>query len=72
MAAYRYMIGEEPDGPLVSMDLREFVGSIAARTPSPGGGTVAALTCTMVLIYSVFLLLRLRVSVDDVTLFYFL
>ena len=55
MAAFRYMIGEEPDGPLVSMDLREFVGSIAARTPSPGGGTVAALTCTMVLIYSVFL-----------------
>ena len=42
------MVGDEPDGPLVSMDVREFVMAIGARSASPGGGTVAALTSTLV------------------------
>ena len=42
------MVGEDPDGPLVQMDIREFIMAIGARSASPGGGTVAALTSTLV------------------------
>ena len=47
-SACRYMVGEDPDGPLVQMDIREFIMAIGARSASPGGGTVAALTSTLV------------------------
>ena len=42
------MIAEDKEGPLVSMDLKDFVYTVGARTPSPGGGSVAALTASMV------------------------
>ena len=44
----RYMVGEARDGPLMSMSLRDFVLNVGARSPSPGGGSVAALSATMV------------------------
>jgi len=42
-----YMIAEEPAGPLASMDVRDFVFTVGARSPSPGGGSVSALVATM-------------------------
>lgn len=44
----RYMVGEKEDGPLVSMDLRDFVMTVGARSPSPGGGSVSALIAALV------------------------
>jgi glutamate formiminotransferase/formiminotetrahydrofolate cyclodeaminase len=38
-----YMVGERQDGPLASGSLRAFVEAVGARTPTPGGGSVAAL-----------------------------
>ena len=45
---FRYMIQEDRDGPLISMGVKEFVMTVGARSPSPGGGSVAALTATLV------------------------
>ena len=42
------MTGDEPAGPLATMDLRDFVYTVGARSPSPGGGSVSALVATMV------------------------
>lgn len=42
-----YMITEESTGPLASMDVRDFVFTVGARSPSPGGGSVSALVATM-------------------------
>ena len=47
------MVGEERDGPLMSMSLRDFVLNVGARSPSPGGGSVAALSATMVTIQQI-------------------
>ena len=44
----RYMVETEKDGPLLSMDLKEFILTVGARSPAPGGGSVAALTATLV------------------------
>ena len=44
----RYMISEERYGPLVSMEVKDFVMTVGARSPSPGGGSVSALVATMV------------------------
>ena len=44
----RYMVSEERDGPLMLMDMRDFVLSVGARSASPGGGSVAAFTAPMV------------------------
>lgn len=44
----RYMITEERYGPLASMEVKDFVMTVGARSPSPGGGSVAALVATMV------------------------
>ena len=38
-----YMIEGREEGPLVRQRVRDFVGSVGARTPTPGGGSVAAL-----------------------------
>ena len=39
-----FMVPEtEADGPLVSMDLREFALTVGSRTPTPGGAAVASL-----------------------------
>lgn len=37
-----YMIEEEPNEPLASSTVREFIQKIAARTPAPGGGSASA------------------------------
>lgn len=42
-----YMVESERDGPLLSMDVKEFILTVGARSPTPGGGSVAALTATM-------------------------
>ena len=44
----RYMIDKEHDGPLVSMDVKEFILTVGARSPTPGGGSVAAVTAALV------------------------
>jgi len=42
------MVDKEKDGPLVSMTVKDFILTVGARSPTPGGGSVAALTATMV------------------------
>jgi len=42
------MVDKDRDGPLVSMDLKDFILTVGARSPTPGGGSVAALTATLV------------------------
>ena len=42
------MITEERYGPLATMELKDFIMTVGARSPSPGGGSVAALVATMV------------------------
>lgn len=42
------MIDKEKDGPLLSMDVKDFILTVGARSPTPGGGSVAALTATLV------------------------
>lgn len=42
-----YMINGEQDGPLAGMTVRQFVDSVAARSSTPGGGSVAALMATL-------------------------
>ena len=42
------MIAEEKYGPLAQMEIKDFVFTVGARSPSPGGGSVAALTASMV------------------------
>jgi len=42
------MVDKERDGPLVSMDLKDFILTVGARSPTPGGGSVAALTASLV------------------------
>jgi len=49
--AVRYMVDKERDGPLVSMDLKDFILTVGARSPTPGGGSVAALTATLVCVF---------------------
>lgn len=42
-----YMIADDTDGPLVSMDVKDFILTIGSRSPSPGGGSVAALLASL-------------------------
>ncbi|KAI8793370.1 hypothetical protein BgiMline_003381 [Biomphalaria glabrata] len=42
-----YMIHTEREGPLVSMDLKDFILTVGSRSPSPGGGSVAALAASL-------------------------
>jgi len=42
------MVDKEHDGPLASMDVKEFILNVGARSPTPGGGSVAALTAALV------------------------
>lgn len=39
-----YMLAEEGQDPLVSMDLRTFANETASESPAPGGGSIAAYT----------------------------
>lgn len=49
ISLYRYMISDGPDGgPLMSMDVRDFVMTVGSRSPSPGGGSVSALAASLV------------------------
>jgi glutamate formiminotransferase/formiminotetrahydrofolate cyclodeaminase len=42
-----YMIEEKSDEPLASMNVRDFVGLVGARTSAPGGGSVSALMAAL-------------------------
>lgn len=42
------MIQTEHEGPLATMDVKDFVLTVGSRSPSPGGGSVAALCASMV------------------------
>ncbi|XP_028255552.1 formimidoyltransferase-cyclodeaminase-like [Parambassis ranga] len=42
-----YMVASPEDSLLVSMSLRQFVQSVGARTPAPGGGSVSAAIAAM-------------------------
>ncbi|KAL5007894.1 hypothetical protein ScPMuIL_016700, partial [Solemya velum] len=42
-----YMIQEEQEEPLVNMNLKDFILTVASRSPSPGGGSVAALSASL-------------------------
>ncbi|XP_069790150.1 formimidoyltransferase-cyclodeaminase isoform X2 [Narcine bancroftii] len=42
-----YMMQEEKEGCLVSLPLQEFIQSVGARTPAPGGGSVTAAVAAM-------------------------
>ena len=42
-----YIIAEEPDEPLASLSVRDFVKEIAARTSAPGGGSASAAIAAM-------------------------
>ncbi|XP_059175459.1 formimidoyltransferase-cyclodeaminase-like [Physella acuta] len=42
-----YMIQADRDGPLASMDLKDFILTVGSRSPSPGGGSVAALASSL-------------------------
>ena len=52
MFIFRYMISDDNDGPLVSMDVKDFILTIGSRSPTPGGGSVAALLASLVSISS--------------------
>ncbi|KAJ8314083.1 hypothetical protein KUTeg_008644 [Tegillarca granosa] len=43
----KYMTSEDVEGPLVSMDVRDFILTVGSRSPSPGGGSVAALSASL-------------------------
>ncbi|XP_064647692.1 formimidoyltransferase-cyclodeaminase-like [Lineus longissimus] len=42
-----YMVMEDKDGPLAMMGVKNFVLTVGSRTPSPGGGSVAALISSL-------------------------
>ncbi|BFZ01941.1 hypothetical protein BsWGS_04980 [Bradybaena similaris] len=42
-----YMIQADRDGPLASMDVKDFILTVGSRSPSPGGGSVAALAASL-------------------------
>ncbi|KAL4222563.1 hypothetical protein ACF0H5_018602 [Mactra antiquata] len=42
-----YMISDEREGPLVSMDVKDFILTVGSRSPSPGGGSVSALAASL-------------------------
>ncbi|XP_074658822.1 formimidoyltransferase-cyclodeaminase-like isoform X2 [Tubulanus polymorphus] len=42
-----YMVETEKEGPLVSMQLKNFIYNVGYRSAAPGGGSVAALNATM-------------------------
>ena len=45
---FRYMIQDEREGPLCSMDVKDFILTVGSRSPSPGGGSVSALAASLV------------------------
>lgn len=49
------MIADDRDGPLVSMDVKDFILTVGSRSPSPGGGSVSALAASLVItVYSLY------------------
>ena len=42
-----YMVAEDADTPLAASAVRDFVRSVGARTPAPGGGSVSALMAAL-------------------------
>lgn len=42
------MVASQDDSPLASLSLQQFVRSVGARTPAPGGGSVSAAIAAMV------------------------
>ena len=52
----RYMIQDDREGPLVSMDVRDFIMTVGSRSPSPGGGSVSAFAASLVSVTLIFFL----------------
>lgn len=42
-----FMTQSERDGPLASMDVKDFILTVGSRSPTPGGGSVAALSSSL-------------------------
>lgn len=42
------MISDDHDGPLVSMDMKDFILTVGSRSATPGGGSVSALAGALV------------------------
>lgn len=42
-----YMVQDDREGPLMSMDVRDFIMTVGSRSPSPGGGSVSALAASL-------------------------
>ncbi|XP_052803655.1 formimidoyltransferase-cyclodeaminase-like [Mya arenaria] len=42
-----YMISDDREGPLVTMDVKDFILTVGSRSPSPGGGSVSALAAAL-------------------------
>ncbi|XP_050418214.1 formimidoyltransferase-cyclodeaminase [Patella vulgata] len=42
-----YMIHSDTDGPLVSMEVKDFILTVGSRSPTPGGGSVAAMSAAL-------------------------
>lgn len=42
-----YMCAADKDGPLASMDVKDFIMTVGSRTSTPGGGSVAALCASL-------------------------
>ena len=51
--SFRYCIGSNVDGPLVSGSLRSFVEKLGARSSAPGGGSAAACIASLVSMLSI-------------------
>ena len=50
------MIQDDREGPLVSMDVRDFIMTVGSRSPSPGGGSVSAFAASLVSVTLIFFL----------------
>ncbi|ESP01789.1 hypothetical protein LOTGIDRAFT_139083 [Lottia gigantea] len=42
-----YMVQNDTDGPLVSMEVKDFILTVGSRSPTPGGGSVAAMSAAL-------------------------
>lgn len=44
-----YMLPDDDGGSLVNKSVQDFIKTVSARTPAPGGGSVAAAVAAMVI-----------------------
>lgn len=63
----RYMVNPQEDTRLVSLSLQQFVKSVGARTPAPGGGSVSAAVAALVRIHVCFTECRISPNICVIT-----